>query len=359
MLIRGGNVRVISTHFGADNVFAELCEEIRAGKLPYSLHQYSFEQAVAEGLYRNILAGQGRADEWSPEAEEAWVESIRAHYGDGASQELDCVPSATSGAYFPRALLKQAMTRPAPVLEYRQTDEFTYESEAVRERVTTEWIAEHLEPVLAAAREAAAGRRRHGYLGMDIARSGDLSVIAVAVETAELNVETVVQIEMRNMPFSEQQRILHYVIDHMPHFCGASIDSRGNGQMLAEQAAQKEGPDYVHEVMLSRKIYADYFARYKQLLEDTCYALPKGGGTMDDHRTVVLDKGVPIIRDHTGPADEKRHGDAAIAHMLVVHAIESDDDAAAYHPYGYEPVTVTATAEPGGDAEDDGWEELI
>src|SRR5258707_13357907 len=42
----GGMVRVISTHNGADSAFNELVNEIRAGRVPYSLHCKTFDEAL-------------------------------------------------------------------------------------------------------------------------------------------------------------------------------------------------------------------------------------------------------------------------------------------------------------------------
>src|SRR6266404_1330045 len=66
----GGLVRIISTHNGADNPFNELVTDIRAGRLPYSLHRTSLDDALSEGLYRRICQMQGY--EWSQEIEQSW-----------------------------------------------------------------------------------------------------------------------------------------------------------------------------------------------------------------------------------------------------------------------------------------------
>lgn len=349
MLMWGGSVRVISTHNGVASEFNELIGEIRSGSRRGVVQKVTIQDALGQGLYQRICEVTGQ--KWSPEAEQEWLQDLIETYGESAQEELFCVPREGGALYFPRALVERAMKPKAPVVRYQQTDEFTYRSEKKRNKVTSKWITEHLEPVLAAAREAADGERRRGYLGMDIARSGDLSVISVTVETARLDIDTVVQIEMRNVPFSEQQRILHYTIDGMPQFSGAAIDSRGNGQMLAEQAAQKYGPAYVHEVMLTRATYAEYFPRYKQRLEDQTYTLPKDSGVMDDHRVIALDKGMPVVAEKTGPADEQRHGDSAIAHMLVCYAQANDDGT--YQPYAHHPVKIAGAGRWMGRGDDD------
>ena len=56
MTMWGGQVRIISTHNGEDNPFNELINDVRAGKLPYSLHRVDFDDALRDGLYRKICA---------------------------------------------------------------------------------------------------------------------------------------------------------------------------------------------------------------------------------------------------------------------------------------------------------------
>lgn len=65
LLMWGGQVIVISTHNGAENAFNELCQSVRAGNLPYSMHRITLDDALKAGLYRripdviNIVLGNG------------------------------------------------------------------------------------------------------------------------------------------------------------------------------------------------------------------------------------------------------------------------------------------------------------
>lgn len=340
MLMWQGSVRVISTHNGAASPFNELLGEIRAGSRRGVVRKVTIEDALEAGLYRRICEVTGQR--WTPAGQAQWLRELVETYGEAAQEELYCVPREGGAIYFPRALLQRAMSAAVPVVRYAQTTEFTYLPEAQREAATRAWIAEHLEPVLAAARAAAGGERRRGYLGMDIARSGDLTVITAALETARLGLETVVQVEMRNVPFSEQERVLWWVADGLPEFSGGAIDARGNGQMLAERAAQRYGAAYVHQVMLARKVYAEYFPRYRQHLEDRTWTLPQDAGVMDDHRVVVLDRGVPVIAERTGPAGAQRHGDSAVSNMLVEYARHNDDGT--YQRYAHHRVRISGIA---------------
>ena len=341
LLMWGGDVRILSTHNGEESAFNELLKESRAGKRPFSVHKTTIDDAVGDGLYRRILERSGEREGWTAARERQWLDDLVQTYGDGAAEELYCIPSRAGSRYFPRAMVERAMDGAIPVVRYECAPEFTYLPEAERRAACGEWIAEHLEPVLAEHRRAHAGGGRPPscFIGQDVGRTGDLSVICAAVETAALGLRSIVQAEMRGVPFQQQKQVLDHVIDGVTGFAGAAIDARGNGQMLAELAAQDRGPAYVHEVMASRATYAEYLPRYRAMLEDEGFALPQDADILEDHRVVMLDRGVPVIAERTGAPGRKRHGDSVIAGMLAVYAQRNDDST--YHPYAYRPVTVT------------------
>ena len=250
------------------------------------------------------------------------------------------MPTRAGAKYFPRTLVEAAMDAEIPVVRYERAPEFTYEPEIVRQADAAAWVAEHLAPVLAEhrARHAGTARPPACYVGQDVARSGDLSVILAAEQTAKLGLRSIVCVEMRQIPFQQQKQLLDAVIAGLARFAAAAIDARGNGQMLAELVAQERGETYAHEVMTSRATYAEYLPRYRALLEDEMFALPQDAGILDDHRTVTLDKGVPVIADRTGTPGQRRHGDSVVACMMVVYARHHDEGPP--QPMTYDPVDV-------------------
>lgn len=232
-----------------------------------------------------------------------------------------------------RTLVESCMDSDIPVLTYECSDEFTFKSERHREKKTDKWIKQDLEAILREAPD------KPSYVGMDFARSGDLSDIALGFEVDERKLRSIVYIELRNVPFAQQLQILYYCIDHLSRFYSCSLDARGNGQMIAEYTAQKYGPAYVQQVMISRPFYMEYMPKYKARLEDNELVLPGDQNILDDHRTVALDKGVPVVVERTSDVNNrknKRHGDSVIAGVLLVHAYENDEND--YSPYEYEAV---------------------
>lgn len=94
-LMWGYSVEVISTHNGVDNPFNQLCRDIRDGKLDYSLHQVTLDDAIADGLYKRIcLVNNWR---WSEESQIVWREQLYRDYGIGADEELGCMPLDVKG----------------------------------------------------------------------------------------------------------------------------------------------------------------------------------------------------------------------------------------------------------------------
>lgn len=328
LLMWGGQVRIMSTHNGEDNAFNELIKEVKDGKKNYSLHKTTIDDALDQGLYKRICLRTKK--EWSKHAEKDWLDELLDDYGDGASEELYCIPSKGKSKYLSRTLVESCMDSEVPVITYEQKDDFTYKSERHRIKKTDKWIKEFIEPILKDLPDSPT------YLGEDFARSGDLSVIALGREINERHIESIVYIELRNIPFAQQLQIIYYCIDNLPRFYSGSFDARGNGQMIAELAAQKYGPSVIHQVMITRQFYMEYMPKYKARLEDKEITLPGDSNILDDHRTVSLVNGVPSVVERTNIKNNKRHGDSLIAGVMLVHAYENDEEE--YSPCEYESV---------------------
>lgn len=167
LLMWGGRVVIISTHDGDENPFNETIKDARAGKLPYSVHRITFDDALNDGLYKRICLRLGR--EWTQEAQDQWRQETIDFYGDGADEELFCVPSQGGGAYLPLSMLEAIQDESIPVINLTCKNEFVDEPKSVREPEINEWCEEHLAPLLEAMPE-----NYPTYLGEDFGRSGDL-----------------------------------------------------------------------------------------------------------------------------------------------------------------------------------------
>lgn len=314
LLMWGGQVIIISTHDGAENPFNELIQDVRAGNLPYSLHRITLDDALSAGLYRRIC--RVTKQDWTPEAEEAWRADLIKTYGDGADEELFCIPRQSSGAYLTTTMIEACMDD-MPVLTWTPpADNFVDWPLPVAERYTRGWIAERVEPLLAGL-----PKDRAHFCGVDFGRSGDLSVFWPATEEKDLRLVPPFVLELRNCPHRTQEQILFAILDGMPRFSGVSLDARGNGSALAESARQQYGPGLVREVMISESWYRETMPLLKSGIEDKALRLPKDAGILSDFRSLRVVKGVARVpeqrtKDKTGG----RHGDSAIACAMMLDA---------------------------------------
>lgn len=319
LLMWGGQVRIISTHDGDANPFNELVNDIRSGRVPYSLHRVTFDEALAAGLYQRICLVRGL--QWSVEGEAKWRQGMIDFYGDAADEELFCVPSQGSGSYLTRAMLEACMTRDIKVIRYEQSDGFAQESDATRKSVVQAWCEENL-------REPLAGLdpKRRSFFGEDFGRSGDLSVILPLQEQQDTTFRPPFSLELRNMPFKQQEQILFYVVDRLPRFSHGALDARGNGQYLAEVAMQKYGAERISQVMLSETWYRENMPRYKAAFEDRSIILPLDADVIEDHRAFKVIKGVAKLPEtkNQGRDKKQRHGDSGVAGAMAWYATRQE-----------------------------------
>ena len=274
----------------------------------------TLDDALHDGLYRRIC--QVTEKPWTQEGEDAWRAELIKTYGDGADEELFCIPRQSSGAYLTTSMIEACM-EDVPVLTWTPpAEDFVDWPLPVAERYTRGWITEQLEPLLATLPQDMAH-----FCGVDFGRSGDLSVFWPATEERDLRLVPPCILELRNCPHRTQQQILFAILDALPRFAGVSLDARGNGSALAEAARQQYGPEQVREVMISEAWYRETMPLLKAGIEDKTLLLPRDAGILSDFRSLRVVKGVARVpeqrvKDKTGG----RHGDSVIACAMMLDA---------------------------------------
>lgn len=317
MLIWGGKVRVISSHNGDANLFNEIVNDIRAKKLPYSLHRTTFDDALNDGLYERVCLIQG--DRMKEKTQAEWRNKIYTQYGDNAAEELDVIPSAGSGRYLTRMMIEACMKPDIPVVRLTHPDGFTLLPSHIREAETRDWCEETLLPLLKKL-----DPNLDHFFGEDFARNGDLSCFWPLEQARNLDLVTPFIVELRNVPFDQQRQILFYILDRLPRFRSGAMDARGNGQYLAEVAMQKYGATRIAQVMLSQEWYRENMPPFKAAIEDAKLAIPEDADVLADLRTIVMEKGVAKVPDSArvrGSDGRDRHGDTAVALALATYAV--------------------------------------
>ncbi len=326
LLMWGGSVSILSTHNGDDNPFNTLISQIHAGDKDYSLHHTTIADALKDGLYRRICEVQD--EDWSEEREAKWLSQLEKDYGEAAEEELYCIPTRSGERYFPAALVASCAVKDKPVFRFGADDSFTFEKKEKREKECRKWFKE--------VKNILQSTDKPVCFGEDFARSGDLTVLHFDIELENGSTDTLCVIELRNVPFAQQEQFIRLCCDALKNFDGAAFDSRGNGQMIAELMAQ-EYPGMIFQVMLSRSWYAENMPKLKSAFEDGRTNIPDDLFLKDDYKVVGLVQGVPLITDRTGSSRKKRHGDGCIAKAMSLYA-HNELDGAGYQEMTYEKI---------------------
>ena len=316
LLIWGGQLSVISTHNGEDNPFNLLIQDIRKGRnTSWSLHKTTFREAVEDGLYKRICLMNGT--KYTKDSEDSWIEKIYGIYKDNASEELDVIPASGSAKYFSRGILYPCVREDVPVIRWEFPDEFLHKSDTSKKDRIEKLFRREVEPKL---------RCGNGklFFGLDFARSGDLTVYWVT-EQDGTRCNTRLILEVKNCPFREQEQTASLMLKAAKlqgQLGGMAIDSRGNGQSLAENISL----DYpgATGVMETKSWYAEWFPKLKALMETEDFTLPEDETVLSDFSVVQMKEGNPYVPDtRVKDRDGKsfRHGDAACAAVLACYAV--------------------------------------
>lgn len=306
-----GRIRIIGTHNGEDSQFNELINDVRAGKISGSVHRTTLREAVRQGLYKKICEITGV--KWTKDGAEAWIKNLYEK-SKNPDEEYGVIPSQGTGAVLSRAIIERCMSEELPVLRLARKDDFKLKPELYRETDIDDWLTDNIRSLL---RQLDKDRRT--YLGLDFARSGDLSVLCIGQDAENCALRIPLIIEMRNIPHTSQWQVCRCIIERLPLFTHGAFDARGNGSYLAEIAQQQYGEGIITEVMPTEKWYREEMPHYIAKFEDGNITLPKDGGVLDDHRCLQKIKGVirlPATQAKDAKDGGKRHGDAAFAGAL-------------------------------------------
>lgn len=335
-LMWGGQVVVCSTHNGVDNEFNVQVQDILGGRSKYKHLKIDFDQALMDGLYQRICLVTGK--EWSADAEAEWRQDIIDFYGDGAEEELFCVPSMGSGAWLTAPLIEARMTVPpeeAPVVRISLPSDFLHMTPLQRVQLVLPYMAEIGTTLRRLNRKPLYG------LGYDPARRADPAVVTLLTIDEVLRRRSALTVEMRDVPFAEQKAVLRSIFKAGLRLVGAAIDATGMGMNLAEDLGREFGlhdeeknkGGLVRMINLSRDWYNLNMPPLRTAFEDGSIALTADREHAVDLRMVKVIRGVPQIpQEREGEAGKKRHGDYAVALALAHFSTRLQ-----WHEYAYQP----------------------
>ena len=326
-LMWGGKVWVFSTHDGVDNPFNQQIQGIKEKRKGFTKHKLvtiTFQDAISDGLYERICLVNG--SEPTEEGKQEFIDDIYAFYGEGADEELDVIPRKSGGVYFPSQLVEPCMDD-APVVDLELADDFFTKPKHEKERFIQDWCVENLKPLL----DKLDTTLVHCF-GSDYARKGDLAIFAPIAIEKNTRRRVPFQLNMRNVPFSQQEYILYYIIDRLPRLGMGMMDATGNGESIAEKMQERYGVHRIFAVKINVGWYEDALPKYKGAMQDGYISIPRDADNLQDHRTAQVVGGVPQIPRLKGKDGGQRHGDSLVAFAGAYWATLQD-----CVDYGYTP----------------------
>ena len=164
-------------------------------------------------------------------------------------------------------------------------------------------------------------------------------------------------VELRECPYDQQRQALFWLVDlvgELGRFGSGILDANGNGMALAQEAAQRYGPERIVELMPSDAWRRETGPRFRAAFEDGTILIPADKDVRDDLRQLQMIGGVakmPRSIRTEGTDGGKRHGDAAVA-LWNFHAASFSE---AIPVYDYRPVRSAGRA--GTDGPDDDFDD--
>lgn len=273
----GAPLRILSTHNSKNSLFYKFVEDTAKGKLPWQLHRTDIYSAVSEGIVDTILGRAASADE-----REKWIAELRSYCTTDEvwHEEYCCVPSDEKTAFIHFALMEPCYGPPA---ELSPLDSL--------------------------------------YAGIDLARSGDLTVIWRLVSRNNI-LYTVDLTCMRNELYSRQLEIILPLL-RVPALRRVCVDAAGLGGMMSELIEKEFGRARVEKVTPSSKINEELAYAVRRRFEDRTIIIPSSPEIAEDiHSVKKITTSAKNIR-YDAKRNENGHADRFWALALAIHAAEN------------------------------------
>ncbi len=211
----GGSLEIFSTHRGSANFFNGLINEIRHKGNPkgFSLHRVTLQDALDQGFLYKLQGKLPPDDERQGMDEAAYFDFIKAGCADEESfaQEYMCQPSDDAAAF----------------LSYELIDGCKYGP-------TEDWESDLLDC------------KNPLFVGVDIGRTGDLTVIWVIERVGGISLTRRV-IELKNTPFAAQEAELYPILE-LPQVRRCCIDQTGIGRQFSYVDSDLDIPALQHQI---------------------------------------------------------------------------------------------------------------
>lgn len=287
LLMWGGQVVVVSTHDGSANPFNLLLDDIRSKRRKGEVQTITFDDAIADGLYERVrLSAEIKGRQIG--SKEEWIADIRDTYGDDAAEELDCIPAAGAGSWLDPVKLSTCE-----------------HDDAGKPELYTGGLV---------------------YLGRDVARRRDLSVI----HAFEL-VGDVLWMRDRWVERAATFRAQDDAFDAIwktRRVASAWIDQTGMGEKVVEDLQLKYGETRIVGQLLTGPNRLDLATAFKDRVENCAIRIPALVDLRTDYRAIKKEGGVGGAVRIVDDGDV--HADEFWATALACRAADTP-----YQPYDY------------------------
>jgi len=279
-IMHGKRMVVISSPRSRSGKFFDLYDKYKRGGSGWSFHRTTIEDAIADGFHPTDEHGNKIS------FKEFKHQEVHDMGLDMFLQEYMCLFSDKLTAFIPHALVLDCV------------------SAKLRLSNTPELLA-------------ALGRKV--YVGMDIGRVRDLSVIWIVSKTGDVYTTEAIHV-MDGAPFRFQMQAMKAILD-TGCVAGAMIDQNGIGMQMAEDLAA-DYPSVVVPFVITNASKNEVATRIKNAMQSQAFWMPDDEDCVDDfasiQKNVTVAGNVQIAAPRTHGAGG--HGDRFWAAALAVHA---------------------------------------
>lgn len=285
----GGSLEIVSTHRGTANFFNDLVEEIKHKGNPkgFSLHTVTLADALDQGFLGKLKAKLPPEDPRCQMDEAAYFDFIRAGCPDEETfqQEYMCRPSDDKAAF----------------LSYDEIAACAYPGDA-RWELSLEELAREIEL----------------YLGVDVGRAHDLTVITLIARVAGIFF-TRRLLCLANQTFDAQEKELYRLLE-LPNVRRCCIDQTGIGRQFTERAQQRFGEYKVEGVNFTGPVKEALAYPLRAAFEDKIIRIPRDRALEADLRAVKKDTTAAGNIRFTADRGKNGHSDRFWSLALAIHA---------------------------------------
>ncbi|HEX2982843.1 MAG TPA: terminase family protein [Ignavibacteriales bacterium] len=279
----GFPIRILSTHNGKQSLFYKFTERIKSKELGWNLHTTDIFSAVNDGLVDKIYKRQTTEQERA-----GWLKRVEEDAFDKSTwlEEYCCVPVDESTAFISYDMIEGV------------------ENDSLNSALLNDEL------------QNISGQL---YLGMDIGRKKDLTVIWVLEEIYGVLFTRLVK-SMQGENFKTQKDVLFKLLSHA-NLRRACLDATGLGMQLAEEAQDAFGKFKVEPVMFTGRTKEELAYNLFTRMESKTIFIPADNAIREDlHSVRKITTSANNIRFDADRSEIAGHADRFWALALAAHA---------------------------------------